>query len=233
MAKFNTTAMGIFIAVAVILIWGGHLAYMLLFIEPSWSYPWMYIHILIQAYLYTGLFITGHDAMHGNIHPSKKVNQVLGSISVALFAGMSYKMLRKNHGLHHQDPASENDPDFYVKSQNFFVWWAVFMWRYLTVMQLVIMAVLYNVLVHLLKLDHTAVLLYWALAAILGTFQLFAAGVYWPHRLPHLPEMGPHKARTQGKNHLWAMLSCYFFGYHREHHNDPRVSWWQLYKTKP
>ncbi len=233
MAFINTTAMGIFIAIAVILIWGGHLAYMLLRLEPSWSNPWMYAHILIQAYLYTGLFITGHDAMHGNIHPSKKVNQVLGTIAVGLFAGMSYKMLRKNHGLHHKHPASEKDPDFYVKSQNFFAWWAMFMWRYLTIMQLVIMAVIYNVLVHLLKLDNTAVLLYWALPAILGTFQLFAAGVYWPHRLPHLPEMGPHKARTLGKNHLWAMLSCYFFGYHREHHNDPRVSWWQLYKTKP
>jgi beta-carotene ketolase (CrtW type) len=44
--------------------------------------------------------------------------------------------------------------------------------------------------------------------------------------------MGPHKARTQKKNHFWAMLSCYFFGYHREHHEDPHIAWWQLYKVK-
>lgn len=106
------------------------------------------------------------------------------------------------------------------------------MWRYLTITQLLIMAALFNIMVYLLKLDQTSVLLFWALPAILGTFQLFTVGVYWVHRLPHLPSMGPHKARTQKKNHFWAMLSCYFFGYHREHHEDPHIAWWQLYKVK-
>ena len=224
--------MGILIALAVMLIWAGHLAYMLIYLEPTWTNPWMYVHILIQTYLYTGLFITGHDAMHGNIHPSRRVNQVIGAIAVALFAGMSYKMLRKNHGKHHKKPASAEDPDYFVKSQNFFAWWTVFMWRYLTITQLLIMAALFNIMVYLLKLDQTSVLLLWALPAILGTFQLFTVGVYWVHRLPHLPSMGPHKARTQKKNHFWAMLSCYFFGYHREHHEDPHIAWWQLYKVK-
>jgi len=106
------------------------------------------------------------------------------------------------------------------------------MWPYLTVLQLVIMAVLYNVLMYLFKLDSLTVLLFWALPAILGTFQLFWVGVYWPHKLPHLPDMGLHKARTQQKNHLWAFISCYFFGYPREHHESPSTSWWQLYKAK-
>ncbi len=224
--------MGITIAVSVLLAWALHLYYLLLYVPVAADHPFMYLHIFIQTFLYTGLFITGHDAMHGNIHQSFKVNQVFGSVSVALFAGMSYTMLRKNHGLHHKYPASEKDPDFYIKSQNFFIWWAVFMWRYLTFFQIVIMAAIYNVLVHLFMFDSVTVMLFWALPAILGTFQLFWVGVYWPHKLPHLSEMGPHKARTQHKNHLWALLSCYFFGYHREHHESPGIAWWKLYKSK-
>ncbi len=223
--------MGIIIATAVILAWGSHLTYFLLFVEPSVSNPWMYIHILLQTYLYTGLFITGHDAMHGNISSRKSVNALFGYVSVFLFAGMSYKRLRKNHGLHHKYSASEGDPDFYVHSQNFLKWWAVFMWRYLTITQLVIMAVVYNILLYL-GFSEIKALIFWALPAIMGTLQLFYAGVYWPHRLPHTPEMGKHKARTQHKNHLWAMISCYFFGYHSEHHDNPRIPWWQLYKSK-
>jgi len=215
---------------AIILLWAAHLAYMLFYVPMSFDNPWMYFHILVQGYLYTGLFITGHDAMHGNLVRSKKGNTIIGTLAVFLFAGLSYRRLRKNHGLHHKHPASEKDPDFYTGSQNFWKWWGVFMWRYLTLVQLLIMAVLYNILI--LYFADLKVLIYWALPAVLGTLQLFYVGVYWPHRKPHLEEMGPHKARTQPKNHLWAMLSCYFFGYHREHHNNPGISWWQLYKTK-
>jgi fatty acid desaturase len=27
-------------------------------------------------------------------------------------------------------------------------------------------------------------------------------------------------------------LTCYFFGYHWEHHEAPGIPWWQLYLTK-
>jgi beta-carotene/zeaxanthin 4-ketolase len=225
--------MGIVIALTVICLWAAHLAYMLQFVEISPLNPWMYLHIIIQAYLYTGLFITGHDAMHGNISTSRRVNSLLGNIAVFLFAGMSYKRLRKNHGLHHKFVASEKDPDYLVQSQNFWKWWAMFMWRYLTVLQLIIMAVIFNLLVFFFpQWGETKILVFWALPALLGTLQLFYVGVYWPHRAPHTPEMGPHKARTQKKNHLWAMISCYFFGYHTEHHEDPHIPWWRLYQVK-
>jgi beta-carotene/zeaxanthin 4-ketolase len=225
--------MGIIIAIGVILCWAAHLAYMLTSVAFSATNPWMYLHIIVQAYLYTGLFITGHDAMHGNISEKRWVNTILGTLSVGLFAGMSYSRLRKNHGLHHKHVASEGDPDFYVHSQNYWKWWAVFMWRYMTISQIVIMAVLFNVFLWVFPAwGEAKILIYWALPAILGTLQLFYVGVYWPHRLPHTTTMGRHRARTQKKNHLWAMLSCYFFGYHYEHHEDPHTPWWQLYKTK-
>ncbi len=224
--------MGILIATSLILLWGVHLFYILLYVEASLSNPWMYAHILLQAYFYTGLFITGHDAMHGNISKLRVVNSFFGYLSGFLFAGMYYPRLRKNHGKHHRYAATEGDPDFYEGSQNFWKWWAVFMYRYVTVAQLVVMAIFYNLLLLIPGVDDLTALLYWALPAILGTLQLFWVGVYWPHRLPHTAEMGPHKARTQAKNHAWAMLSCYFFGYHREHHINPRIPWWQLYKAK-
>ena len=225
--------MGVIIAISVIFIWGAHLVYILSSVELSLANPWMYLHILIQAFLYTGLFITGHDAMHGNIAASRRVNNFFGNGATFLFAAMSYQRLKKNHGLHHKFVASEKDPDFYVGSQNFWVWWAVFMWRYLTLLQIVIMAIKYNLLLHIFPgLGPVKILTFWALPAILGTLQLFSVGVFWPHREPHTPEMGPHKARTQRKNHIWALVSCYFFGYHSEHHEDHSVPWWQLYKAK-
>ena len=224
--------MGILIACVVMVIWTLHLAWSLLHVSPSLLNPWMYVHVVVQAWLFTGLFITAHDAMHGNIARSRRINEFIGHVASFLFAAIFYKRLRKNHGLHHKYSATEKDPDFYVRSQQFFRWWGVFMFRYVTIMQLVIMAVLFNLLIWIPGIDETRALVYWALPAILGTGQLFWVGVYWPHRLPHHEHMGPHRARTQHKNHLWALISCYFFGYHREHHNNPRIPWWQLYRTK-
>ncbi len=224
--------MGVFIAVLIILSWGSHLAWMFHHVALSPTNGWMYLHILIQAWLYTGLFITGHDAMHGGVSKNKVVNNTLGTIATFLFAAMSYKRLRKNHGLHHKAPATASDPDFYVKSQSFWRWWGIFMWRYMTIFQIIIMAVVYNLFIHILGFGEVKTLVYWALPAILGTLQLFYFGVYWPHRLPHEPHMMPHRARTQKKNHLWAMISCYFFGYHFEHHQDQNIQWWKLHTTK-
>ncbi len=214
------------------LVWAGHLAYILIYAEVSVTNPLMYLHILLQGYLYTGLFITAHDAMHGNVSGSKAINTATGTLATFLFAGLWYPRLKKNHGLHHKHPASEKDPDFYVKSQNFWKWWAMFMWRYLTLGQLLIMALLFNLLIRLPGLNETRVLVFWVLPAFLGTLQLFYVGVYWPHRLPHKSSMEPYQARTQKKNHLWAMISCYFFGYHYEHHQSPGTPWWRLYKAK-
>ncbi len=224
--------MGVVVAIAVVFLWAAHLFYILLRVDVSWINPWMYLHVLIQAWLFTGLFITAHDAMHGNISYRRGLNRFLGHLASMLFAGMYYPRLRKNHGLHHKFSASDGDPDYHSGSGKFFVWWAVFMFRYVTIWQLVLMAVYFNLLILIPGVNEVTALVFWALPAILGTLQLFWVGVYWPHRLPHTPEMGPHRARTQFKNHLWAMLSCYFFGYHREHHNNPRIPWWRLYGSK-
>jgi beta-carotene ketolase (CrtW type) len=222
--------MGLIIAISIILVWGTHLIFVLTSVDINFSSPFLYFHVLLQGYLYTGLFITSHDAMHRIVSPNKLTNKVIGYISTFLFAGMSYKRLIKNHWDHHKYAGSDKDPDFYPASNNFFIWWSVFLFRYTTITQLIVMGVSFNVLN--IWFSQTQLWLFWIIPAFLGTFQLFFFGTYLPHRRPHTHEMKPHQARTQKKNHLWAMLSCYFFGYHFEHHEHPHVPWWQLYKVK-
>lgn len=222
--------MGIIIALIIILIWALHLIHSLLYVNVNPFDPLFYLHIFVQGYLYTGLFITGHDAMHRNIARSTKINYLIGVISSFLFAGLSYRKLLENHFRHHKNPGEGNDPDFYALSQNFFVWWLVFLGRYITVSQLIIMALLFNVLK--IWFNETAILSFWVIPAFISTLQLFYFGTYLPHKYPHTETMKPHNARTQKKNHIWGMLTCYFFGYHYEHHESPGTPWWLLYKKK-
>ncbi|MBN1300699.1 MAG: fatty acid desaturase [Melioribacteraceae bacterium] len=222
--------MGILIALTIIALWFLHLVYSLNYPFISPDNPMLYFHILLQAYLYTGLFITGHDAMHRIVSSNYRINKLIGQTASYLYAGLSYKRLVKNHFLHHKFPGTDKDPDFTVRSNNFFIWYATFMYRYATFLQIVIMAVVFN----LLKIwfDEINIWLFWVIPAFLSSLQLFYFGTYLPHRKPHEDSMEPHKARTQKKNHLWAMLSCYFFGYHYEHHDSVNIPWWQLYKKK-
>ncbi len=222
--------MGVIIGCLIILLWFFHLYYILNYVPVNFTSPVFYLHILIQAYLYTGLFITGHDAMHRTVSKNRFVNDWIGRIATFLFAGMSYKRLIKNHFMHHKFPGEGKDPDFNTHTQNFFLWWLTFLYRYTTLVQLIIMAITFNLLKIWFK--EISVWMFWVIPAFLGTFQLFYFGTYLPHKKPHTVEMQPHNARTLRKNHLIAMLTCYFFGYHHEHHESPGTPWWKLYQLK-
>ncbi len=222
--------MGVTIAILMMSLWISHLMYLLIYVSPDFTNPVVYIHIFLQGYFYTGLFITSHDAMHGNISRRRSINNALGTLAAFLFAGLSYKRLLINHKAHHTYPGQKDDPDFYQKSQNILIWWLVFMKRYTTTVQLVIMAVFFNILK--IWFNESSLFVFWILPAFLGTLQLFYFGTYIPHKFPHNLPMKPHNARTQNKNHIWGMLSCYFFGYHFEHHESPKTPWWQMYKLK-
>lgn len=222
--------MGIIVALIVFIFWFVHLYYLLTTVMIDFTSPITYLHILVQAYFYTGLFITAHDAMHGTISKNKKLNKYLGMIATSLYAGMSYNRLIKNHFKHHKFPGTKDDPDFNIYSQNFFFWWGSFLLRYTTVTQIIFMAVIFNVLK--IWFSEISIWFFWVAPALLSSLQLFFFGTYLPHRKPHEQSMEPHKARSQKKNHLWAMISCYFFGYHFEHHAAPNVPWWKLYQMK-
>lgn len=221
--------MGILIATFIILFWLGHCAYMLLLLEWNPLSIGMWLHVAVQIYISVGLFITAHDAMHGTVSAHKRVNNTLGWIACFLFAGMSYKRLIKNHMAHHTYPGTEQDPD-YDMSQHYVLWFLRFMIRYTTIPQLIVMGVLFNLLKFIAP--EIKIWIFWVLPSMLGALQLFTFGTYIPHRTPHTQEMEPHNARTLKKNHLYAMLTCYFFGYHHEHHASPRTPWWKLYSLK-
>jgi beta-carotene/zeaxanthin 4-ketolase len=222
--------MGILIALLIIVLWASHLVYSLFFFEFSFTSVYSYAHILIQGYLFTGLFITAHDGMHGNISPKPWINYFFGRISTMLYACLSYRKLLKNHYSHHKNAGTDKDPDYSTESQNFFVWWFKFMRSYATLIQLLCMAVIYNILK--LFTAELNIIFLWVVPAFLSTFQLFYFGTYQPHKAPHSHSMKPHNARSQKKNYLWGLFSCYFFGFHYEHHELPRVPWWRLYYYK-
>lgn len=224
------TNKGIFIAILILLFWITNLVYSLLYVEVDFLSPFLYLHVITQAYLYTGLFITAHDAMHGTVSKFKKLNFAIGWICTFLFAGLSYSKLICNHRKHHENPGSIDDPDYCTKSQNFFYWFFSFFSKYVTIGQIIFMALIFN----LMKLftSELSIWFFFVLPVILSSFQLFFFGTYLPHKLPHEQNMKPHNARTQKKNNIIAMITCYFFGYHYEHHEFPYLPWWKLYSVK-
>ena len=221
--------MGIVIGLIITSAWILHCFYTLESLAFDFTSLWVYAHILLQTYLSVGLFITAHDAMHGTVSRNRKINNTIGWVACFLFAGMNFKRLIKNHMDHHTFSGTDKDPDYDI-SQNYFLWFIRFMIRYTTISQIIIMAILFNVLK--LRYDEISIWMFWALPSLLGALQLFTFGTFIPHRTPHTHDMEPHNARTLKKNHVYAMLTCYFFGYHHEHHSSPRTPWWKLYSMK-
>lgn len=222
--KKNHAYLGVLIAVVVIAVWLSSLSFLLSW-NFEWSNPLVYLMIFVQMHLYTGLFITAHDAMHGTISSNKTVNNFIGYLSVFLYAGFFYNRLYAKHHKHHSHVHTEEDPDF--APHGFWKWYLRFMLNYVTVIQLIIMAAAFNVLQ--IWFEQQNLLLFWVLPSLLSTFQLFYFGTYQPHKGNHENE---YHSSTLQKNHLLAFFTCYFFGYHLEHHQKPATPWWQLYKTK-
>ena len=108
----NDTIWGFLIALAIIGIWAVSLFF---FLSLDISIHVMLLPVILwQTFLYTGLFITAHDAMHGAVFPQNhKLNNFVGSVALFFYALFPYKKLLKKHGLHHNHPASEIDPDFH------------------------------------------------------------------------------------------------------------------------
>ncbi|MCJ8208782.1 fatty acid desaturase [Mucilaginibacter sp. RS28] len=187
--------------------------------------PLLYLFILLQMHLYTGLFITAHDAMHGTVSYNRKVNDTIGYVTTFLYAAFWYPKLYKKHHQHHRHVHTEEDPDYH--HGNFFTWYFTFIRNYLSIWQVVFMAVLFNVLK--LWIPQPNLILFWVVPSLLSTLQLFYFGTYQPHKGEHDNE---HQSRTQPKNHIVAFITCYFFGYHYEHHASPGTPWWRLWQKK-
>jgi len=215
---------GLMIALLVIALWAASLLF-LLKLDLSTASPFLFLMVFVQMHLYTGLFITAHDAMHGTVSSSKRINYIIGQVCTALYAAFSYNKLFKKHHQHHRHVHSKLDPDYHQGS--FLSWYFKFMKEYLSMWQLLIMAVVFNVLK--LWFNELNLLLFWVLPSLLSTLQLFYFGTWLPHHGEH---SNVHQSRSQSKHHIKAFLSCYFFGYHYEHHDAPGMPWWMLWKMK-
>lgn len=218
---------GIIIGIAMILVWFGSLIYVLTW-EINFANPLVYLAILVQTHLYTGLFITAHDAMHGSISKNRKWNNGIGWITSFLFAFNFYDRLLVKHHEHHRFVASDNDPDYH-ESGKFWLWYWIFIKKYTTLKQLILIGISLQLLRLIFPLEN--LIIFWILPGILSTFQLFYFGTYIPHKDGHEHE-NKHKSKSLEKNHIWAFISCYFFGYHYEHHDAPGVPWWRLWQVK-
>lgn len=216
---------GLLIGWGIILLWAASLIF-LLNVEINWSNPVTYLGILFQMHLYTGLFITAHDAMHGIVSSNKQWNKATGLIAALLFSYNFYWKLFPKHHEHHRYVATDKDPDYHP-SEKFFIWYLSFIKQYVTIWQILLMAVTFNILKLFLPVENLVA--FWMAPAILSTLQLFFFGTY----LPHMGESeNKHHSNSQSKNHFWAFVSCYFFGYHYEHHDSPGTPWWRLWRVK-
>lgn len=192
----------------------------------NWYNPLYYLICLVPAHLYTGLFITAHESWHGNISTNKKLNRFMGVLACNLFAYNSYNRIQQGHHRHHTEPTSHDDPEF-SESRKFFPWLFKFVSQYVTLWQFLWMSITTTILLQFFKTEN--IVMYYLAPTFIATVQLFYFGTYLPHRGEY---NNRHQSGTQKKNHVWAFLSCYFFGYHYEHHHSPRTPWYQLYKLK-
>jgi beta-carotene ketolase (CrtW type) len=191
--------------------------------------------ILLRGFLQTGLFIVAHDAMHRSLFPAcPRLNDVIGRLALFLYACLPYRSCRRQHLRHHRRPGQPGDPDFHDGSgHDPLRWYAGFMARYLSPAQLGVLLGLWGSTALLLGGPQQATWLrllgYWILPLVLSSIQLFLFGTYLPHRHAGRPAShhGP-MVISSGLPPWLALLTCYYFGYHREHHDHPDVPWHQL-----
>ena len=226
----KSSSKGLFIAITIIGLWGLSLALLLTRDVTHINIALILVGMLWQTFLYTGLFITAHDAMHGSVCPARpRVNNVIGAIAVGLYALFSYRKLLEKHWAHHRTPASDTDPDFHAGEHSGFLrWYLHFMREYLSWKQLIGMAIIFQIMEYILMIPTLNLILFWVVPALLSTVQLFYFGTYLPHQTPEDGYANPHRAKSNAYSAFWSFITCYHFGYHWEHHEYPYVPWWCL-----
>ncbi len=224
---------GILFAIGIITVWAVSLILLLSIDIQGWSI-WVLLPIVLwQTFLYTGLFITAHDAMHGVVFPGNpKFNHFMGSLCLALYGLLPYQKLLKKHWIHHHHPASDLDPDFHDgKHKNFFAWYAYFMKAYWNWGQILTLMAIYNIIKPTLHIPDNNLTYFWVIPSLLSSVQLFYFGTFLPHQEPATGYSDPHRSQTIARPVIWSFITCYHFGYHEEHHEYPHVPWWGLPKV--
>jgi beta-carotene/zeaxanthin 4-ketolase len=221
---------GIWLASVLIVVWAAsHLASVFCYDwehSPRILAPFM---VCWLCWLYVGLFIVAHDCMHGTLSSSPRVNRVVGTLCLLLYACFDFAQMREKHRAHHAYAGTARDPDFFApEPRSFRAWYLKFFREYSTLRQYLGIIALSWSYILLLHVPVANVLVFWALPAILSSLQLFAFGTYFPHRPASSPFDDHHNARSNDYPQWLSLLTCFHFGYHHEHHLAPHLPWWRL-----
>ena len=224
-------AIGICLAAAIVAAWSAVHVYTIFYLDLSGprllAAP---LPMALLCWLDVGLFIVAHDAMHGSLVPFRPVlNRTIGRICLFLYAGFSFDRLIGRHHDHHRHSGTERDPDFHAAGPRaFWPWYATFFLRYFGWREFAVMALWFFVYVLVLGASPLNTVLFWAIPSVLASLQLFFFGTYLPHRHDDAGFDTHHNARSNDYPVLVSLLTCFHFGYHHEHHDDPATPWWRL-----
>lgn len=218
---------GVMLAALICTGWAGLLVFTL-GVLPLEAAAWAGAPLLaLQCWLYVGLFILGHDAMHGTLAPAwPRLNAAIGRLALFAYVGFPFEATRRKHHAHHRHAGLDGDPDHH-HSNRFWPWYGAFLQQYFSwANALFVGAVLSGLLV--IGVPWQKALLFWAAPAVLSSLQLFTFGTYLPHRRTKQRFPDQHHARSNDWPEWVSLFTCFHFGYHHEHHLEPGEPWWRL-----
>lgn len=205
--------------------------YAVFFFEISWSNA-IFMPFIMAAlcWLSVGLFIAAHDAMHGSLLPGyPKINDAIGTIILALYAGFGWHKMRTAHWDHHKYSGTDKDPDFNaVNPRGFWPWYKKFFTEYFGIWSVIYIVSVVAIYMLIFGAAYINIILFYGLPAIASSVQLFAFGTYLPHHHGDDGFADHHNARSNDYGYWASLFSCFHFGYHHEHHLRPHVPWWAL-----
>ncbi len=222
---------GLTLAVAIIAAWATLHVLGVFFVPLEAGLIWLIVPmVLVQCWLYVGLFIVAHDCMHGSLVPFRPaVNRFVGQLCLTLYAGFDFDKLNRKHHRHHRHSGTADDPDFdETPPHGFWAWYYRFFTEYFGWREYLFISAVVVVYIAVLGAPLGNVLVFWALPALVSSLQLFTFGTYLPHRPEADPFADRHNARTNRYPWWLSLVTCFHFGYHHEHHLQPGVPWWRL-----
>ncbi len=228
----TNSPVGLAVAIIIIFLWFASLMGFLTLDLAQIPLVVIILGVLLRAFLHTGLFITTHEAIHGVLSQHSLTNDFIGHSTSLLYALLPYKVLAENHRLHHRYPATDKDPDFHSSdSNNFLLWYVSFMKEYQKGRQawvlLIGMAVIFGTLIYL-RIPPLNIFLFWVIPILISSWQLFAFGIWLPHRQTEVGYSDRHRANSNNYSVFWSFITCYHFGYHWEHHQYPYLPWYKI-----
>lgn len=210
--------------------------------------------MLLRSFAQTGLFILAHDAMHGSLLPHRPhLNRWIGQGCLWAYGLLSFERCCRNHSYHHQFTGLVQDPDAPpLRCQSMLgrhsgtavsalvaaAWYCKFLKGYCSFSQISALLVgwlaISELLYQLAAIGPWKTLAVLVVPLVLSSWQLFIFGTYLPHR-GLLDSAQAGSTLTTQSSHLppgLAFLTCYYFGYHREHHRNPQLPWYRLSQAR-